>query len=118
MNGPYSRGVSRRALVAGSVSAAATIAAVACLPGGVAEAFRASAGRPGQALGRVIIDRVGLSRAVELVRQHEAVFAGASVESLSSAIAADFRAGRTMRVDGWMLSTTECAACVASVLAA
>jgi hypothetical protein len=46
------------------------------------------------------------------------VFAGASGSSLGEAIAADFRAGRTMRIDGWMLSTTECAACVAAVLTA
>ncbi|MCC6984052.1 MAG: hypothetical protein IT535_12325 [Bauldia sp.] len=117
MSRSSTRGVSRRALLAASVSAAAAMSAIALMPGGVAEALRAAGGRPGQALGQAIIDRVGLRTAVALVREHEAVFAGASAESLSGAIAADFRAGRTMRVDGWMLSRTECAACVASVLA-
>jgi hypothetical protein len=112
------KGVSRRALVAGSVSAAAALSAIALMPAGVADALRVSGGRPGQALGRLILDRIGLSEAVALVRKHERVFAGASTQSLGEAIAADFRGGRTMRVDGWMLSRTECAACVAAVLAA
>jgi hypothetical protein len=97
---------------------AAALSAVALLPGGVADALRASGGRPGQALGRVIIDRIGLGEAVALVRGQAAAFDGANAKSLGEAIAADFRSGRTMRVDGWILSRTECAACVASVLAA
>jgi hypothetical protein len=113
-----SGGVSRRALVAGSVSVAAAMSAAAFMPGSVGEALRAAGGRPGELLGRVILDRVGLTRAVALVREHASVFAAASASSLGEAIAADFRTGRTMRVDGWMLSTTECAACVAAVLMA
>ncbi len=108
---------SRRTLLVGSAALAAGASAAALLPGRIVDALRLDPARPGARLGRLIVNRLGSDEAMALVREHKSLIAGGGGHTVPAAMAADFRAGRTLRIDGWLLSRTECAVCVASVLA-